>query len=209
MTSEADVSRVSEIFEQLTGSASKGPVQKKAAEELAAFVCANPVRLVRCLRFSLSCPDRFHVTSPRISLPHLSTKALSLPALVAFIALFNCRKGSLLAISLLPGKVGKTVEPFLLPLLPLLLEKMSDKVAAVRKVAQEAGLAVVGLISPLTLSLILPDLYLAMDGKSKWQTQQGACMLLKSLVPKCSQQVLCSALFTCSFTYISLKSYRM
>jgi hypothetical protein len=66
---------------------------------------------------------------------------------------------------------------------------MADKVTIVRKQAVTCGLAIISMISPLSVPLVLPVLFAKMDGEGKWQTQQGACVLLKSLVPKCTQQV--------------------
>jgi elongation factor 3 len=97
--------------------------------------------------------------------------------------------GALIAFTQLAVISGKPSEPFLVPLLPMILDKMADKVAVVRKQAITTGLAIISLISPMGVPLVLPWLFAAMDGAGKWQTQQGACVLLKSLVPRCSDQI--------------------
>lgn len=69
----------------------------------------------------------------------------------------DAREGALLAFSQLCEEVGRPCEPYVVPLLPVLLERLSDKVPAVREAAMQAALALVQVLCPHAVELVLPS----------------------------------------------------
>jgi len=93
----------------------------------------------------------------------------------------GAREGALLAYRALAENVGRGAEPFLVPQLPLVLERLSDKVAQVRTAAEGCLDAVVTGLNPHCAPLVLT---LLLDGMAKdraWQTKEGALKALKRL----------------------------
>lgn len=76
------------------------------------------------------------------------------------------REAALLAFKQLCCSAGRVCEPYVVPLLPLLLERMADKVAAVREAAGEAAQALAEALCPRAAELALP---------SKHSSNAGAC----------------------------------
>ncbi len=99
----------------------------------------------------------------------------------------GARQGALSAITALCG-VGASVEPYLVPLLPAVLNALADKVAPVRAAAVEAAEAVQGLLCPHSVAVVLPMLFEAMKAQ-KWQTNEGGCKILGALAENAPQQV--------------------
>jgi len=97
------------------------------------------------------------------------------------------REGALRAVAGLAG-VGKAAEPYTVPLLPLLLERMGDKVAGVRDAACAAAGALVGSLTRLAVPVVMPMLYEAMKSRT-WQAKEGALKLLKQLAVVAPDQV--------------------
>jgi hypothetical protein len=176
--------QVSEIITRLTSSGSKPVDQLKAAKDLASLVAADRQLLVSPFTHLTS---RYPARLLRTLHPPSITMVRFKHAKVFFV--LTQLSGALIAFTQLAVISGKPSEPFLIPLLPLILDKMADKVVVVKKQAVTCGLAIISLISPLSVPLVLPVLFAAMDGAGKWQTQQGACVLLKSLVPRCTAQI--------------------
>jgi elongation factor 3 len=67
------------------------------------------------------------------------------------------REAALLAFKQLCKAVGRACEPYVVPLLPLLLERMADKAAAVREAAAAAAEALVEAMCPRAVELALPS----------------------------------------------------
>lgn len=98
------------------------------------------------------------------------------------------REGALLAIRGLSGSVGKAAEPYIVPLLPFVLERLSDKAVPVRDAAWDAASTLASSLCPLAVPLVLPILYDAM-GSKQWQTKEGALKLLKIFAGTAPAQV--------------------
>jgi elongation factor 3 len=90
------------------------------------------------------------------------------------------REVGLDAIAALAKEVGVAVEPYLVPVLPTILDKYADKAAPVREAAAKAGKAIVAIASPHSVKVILPYLFDAMEVKKVWQTKIGALQLLEA-----------------------------
>jgi elongation factor 3 len=71
------------------------------------------------------------------------------------------REAALLGLKQLCAAVGRACEPYLLPLLPLLLERLADKAPAVREAAGEAAQALAGALCPQAVRLALPSEWLS------------------------------------------------
>lgn len=67
------------------------------------------------------------------------------------------REAALLGLKQLCGAVGRACEPYLVPLLPLLLERLMDKAPAVRQAAGEAAQSLAGALCPQAVKLALPS----------------------------------------------------
>ena len=92
------------------------------------------------------------------------------------------REGALLGIWGIAKGMGRMVEPYLLELLPTVLEALADKGQPVREAAQLATSVIIDLFSEHSAKIVLPVLY---DGMSKkWQIKIGALEQLESLVNK-------------------------
>jgi elongation factor 3 len=66
------------------------------------------------------------------------------------------REAALLAFKQLCASVGRPCEPYVVPLLPMMLERMADKAAPVREAAAQAANAVVAILCPHAVELVLP-----------------------------------------------------
>lgn len=67
------------------------------------------------------------------------------------------REAALLAFKQLSQSVGRACEPYLVPLLPVLLDRKADKVAAVREAAGLAAQALAEAMCPRAVELALPS----------------------------------------------------
>lgn len=101
----------------------------------------------------------------------------------------DAREGALLAFTQLCQSVGRLCEPYVVPLLPLLLERLSDKALPVRAAADGAGLALMEVLCPHAVELVLPVLFEALADDKKWQTKEGSLKLLKALAKNAPRQV--------------------
>ncbi|KAI3646104.1 hypothetical protein MP228_009032 [Amoeboaphelidium protococcarum] len=98
------------------------------------------------------------------------------------------REGAMLTFAALCKDVP-VCDPYLLPLLPIVLERMGDKAQEVRKAADEAGLAFIERVNPHAVKAVLPVLYEAIEHGIKWQTKFGGLALLRALTKKAPQQI--------------------
>ena len=100
----------------------------------------------------------------------------------------TAREGALAAIRGLASSVGRPAEPCVVPLIPLVLERLGDKSPQVKDAATATATAVIAALYPLAATLILPMLYEAMGSKS-WQVKEGALIVLKTLAASAPAQV--------------------
>lgn len=100
----------------------------------------------------------------------------------------NAREGGLLALAALCTNMGQPAEPYLMPLLGQVLTLLADKQAPVRAAAAQAQAALEGLMCPHGVAAVLPTLFEGMLAQ-KWQTNEGACRMLKAIAERCPGQV--------------------
>eukprot|EP00775_Hariotina_reticulata_P002646 gene2646-2946_t len=100
----------------------------------------------------------------------------------------NAREGGLMALAALARDLGRPAEPYLMPLLGQVLNLLADKQAPVRAAASDAQAALEGLMCPHGVAAVLPTLFEAMLAQ-KWQTNEGACKMLKAIAERCPSQV--------------------
>ncbi|KAG0346747.1 hypothetical protein BG004_000947 [Podila humilis] len=92
------------------------------------------------------------------------------------------REGALIGICALADVLGRPSEPFLLPLLPTILDLYADKGPVVQDAASRAALAIVATMPSQSTPVLLPILFQAIGGPGKkWQTKVGALQLLADL----------------------------
>jgi elongation factor 3 len=99
------------------------------------------------------------------------------------------REGALKALKSLAEHVGKPAEPFLVPLLPLMLERFGDKAEPVRKAAQAAALALASSLCQHAVPVVLPTIFEAMGLTKQWQVREGALKLLKQFAATAPNQI--------------------
>jgi elongation factor 3 len=83
------------------------------------------------------------------------------------------REGAMLAVAALCDVVGKPVEPLLVKMTPLVLDKMGDKSRNVQVAADAALAALCKIMSPTSVPIVLPILLTATK-EFAWQTKKGA-----------------------------------
>ncbi len=98
----------------------------------------------------------------------------------------SAREGGLVAFKKL---VEKQAEPFLVPLIPCLLERAADKVAPVRTAAEEAATALFAILNPYSTAMILEFLFDGMNQARNWQTKVLALNLLAGLAKTAPNQI--------------------
>jgi len=90
-------------------------------------------------------------------------------------------EGALVAFSLLVAEFGAKSEPYLVPLLPLLLERASDKSPSVRAAAEAAATALLSVVNPYSTESLMQPLFDGMAQARGWQTKVLALNLLSGL----------------------------
>lgn len=101
----------------------------------------------------------------------------------------DAREAALLALGQLPAAAGRAAEPYLLPLVPLLLERHADKSGPARDAAAAAAVAVARALCPHAAELLLPALFAHTDAARKWQTREGALRMLAAVAETAPRQV--------------------
>lgn len=92
------------------------------------------------------------------------------------------REGALIGICALADVLGRPSEPFLLPLLPSILDLYADKGPVVQDAASRAALAIMAVMPSQSTPTVLPVLFQSIAGPGKkWQTKVGALQLLADL----------------------------
>jgi hypothetical protein len=93
----------------------------------------------------------------------------TIPAQIDNLGDADAREAALLAVKQLCQSVGREAEPYVVPLLPLLLERMADKAQPVREAAHAAAEAVAAVLCPRAVELVLP-------GEQEGVSECGACV---------------------------------
>jgi hypothetical protein len=83
------------------------------------------------------------------------------------------REAALLGFKQLCSSVGRPCEPYVVPLLPMMLERLADKVAPVREAAAQAAHAVVTILCPHAVELVLPGESRATAGRTEGSSGRG------------------------------------
>ncbi|KAF9962735.1 translational elongation factor EF-1 alpha [Modicella reniformis] len=84
--------------------------------------------------------------------------------------------------------VGQAGEPYLIPLVPKILDGYADKIATVREAAEEASKAIMALPSRYAVKLLLPVLFDSIEN-GRWQSQCGSLQLLSGLSKTSPKQI--------------------
>jgi elongation factor 3 len=94
------------------------------------------------------------------------------------------REAALLAFKQLCQCVGRPCEPYVVPLLPTMLERLADKAAPVRDAAQAAALAVVDILCPHAVELVLPGEWLGQQQQERWRQggREGSVLVRQAAV---------------------------
>ncbi|KAI9290495.1 ARM repeat-containing protein, partial [Neoconidiobolus thromboides FSU 785] len=99
------------------------------------------------------------------------------------------REGSLRTYNYILNTISKPCEPFIVSVLPNILECLSDKSSNVRQAADEVINSLLKIISPNSVKPILPVLFSALELNKKWQTKEGALNIIASLPTIAHRQV--------------------
>lgn len=92
----------------------------------------------------------------------------------------NMRQGALFAFELLSLILGRLFEPYVIQLLPLLLQGFGDSVIDVREACSDAAKVCFSSLSSYGVKVILPDLLDGLD-ESAWRSKKGACETLGAM----------------------------
>lgn len=101
----------------------------------------------------------------------------------------DAREAALLAVAQLPAAAGRAAEPYLLPLVPALLERACDKSGPARDAAVAAAVAVARSLCPHAAEMVLPVLFAHTDAAKKWQTREAALRMLAAVAEAAPRQV--------------------
>ena len=102
------------------------------------------------------------------------------------------REGALFGIGALSNALGRLFEPYVLKVLPILLESVGDGNFGVRDAAEEASQCVMSNLSSHGVKLVLPHLLKALESE-QWRTKVGSVELLGSMA-HCSPKQLSACL---------------
>ncbi|KAG0318306.1 hypothetical protein BGZ99_005751 [Dissophora globulifera] len=92
------------------------------------------------------------------------------------------REGALIGICALAEVIGRPSEPYLVPMLPMILDLYADKGPVVQDAAARAAVAIMAIMPSQSAPLVLPVLFQCISGPGKkWQTKVGALQLLADL----------------------------
>ncbi|KAG0297981.1 translational elongation factor EF-1 alpha [Linnemannia gamsii] len=100
----------------------------------------------------------------------------------------HLREAALLILAEVSKAVGQAGEPYLIPLMPKVLDGYADKVASVRDAADSASKAIMALPSMYAVKLLLPVLFDTIEN-GKWQSQCGSLKILSGLTKTSPKQI--------------------
>ncbi|KAF9982774.1 translational elongation factor EF-1 alpha [Mortierella antarctica] len=100
----------------------------------------------------------------------------------------HMREAALLILAKVSKAVGQAGEPYLIPLMPKVLDGYADKVSSVRDAADEASKAIMVLPSRYAVKLLLPVLFDTIEN-GRWQSQSGSLQLLSGLSKTSPKQI--------------------
>jgi len=104
------------------------------------------------------------------------------------------REAALFILAEVSKAVGQAGEPYLIPLMPKVLDGYADKVISVRDAADEASKAIMALPSRYAVKLLLPVLFDSIEN-GRWQCQCGSLQILSGLSktsPKVTKVTQCT-----------------
>lgn len=90
------------------------------------------------------------------------------------------RQGALFAFELLSLILGRLFEPYIIEILPLLLQSFGDSVIDVREACSDAAKVCFSSLSSYGVKVILPDLLEGLD-EPAWRSKKGACETLGAM----------------------------
>ncbi|KAF9585199.1 hypothetical protein BGW38_003469 [Lunasporangiospora selenospora] len=100
------------------------------------------------------------------------------------------REGALIGLCALTDVIGRPIEPFMLQLLPTILDGYADKGPVVQDASARTADAILGIMPSQSAPILLPILYQGFSGPGKkWQTKVGALELLADLANSSPIQV--------------------
>ncbi|KAF9178730.1 translational elongation factor EF-1 alpha [Haplosporangium sp. Z 11] len=100
----------------------------------------------------------------------------------------HLREAALLILAQVSKNVGQAGEPYLIPMMPKVLDGYADKAATVREAADEASKAIMALPSRYAVKLLLPVLFDSIEN-GRWQTQCGSLQILAGLSKTSPKQI--------------------
>ncbi|KAF9102346.1 translational elongation factor EF-1 alpha, partial [Mortierella sp. AM989] len=98
------------------------------------------------------------------------------------------REAAYMILTSVSKAVGQAGEPYLIPLVPKVLDGYADKVIPVRDAAEEASKAIMALPSRYAVKLLLPVLFDSIEN-GRWQSQCGSLQLLAGLSKTSPKQI--------------------
>ncbi|KAG0023037.1 translational elongation factor EF-1 alpha, partial [Podila clonocystis] len=100
----------------------------------------------------------------------------------------NLREAAYFILAQVGKAVGQAGEPYLIPLVPKVLDGYADKVVSVRDAADEASKAIMALPSRYAVKLLLPVLFDSIEN-GRWQSQCGSLQILSGLSKTSPKQI--------------------
>ncbi|KAF8317653.1 ARM repeat-containing protein [Clavulina sp. PMI_390] len=92
----------------------------------------------------------------------------------------DARQGAMFAFETLSTMLGRLFEPYVLDIVPLLLNALGDQTPDVREATQDAAKVIMANMSGFCVKSVLPSLLEGLDEK-QWRTKKGSIELLGSM----------------------------